>query len=701
MKANEAKLLDFLRKSPQFIVPIYQRTYSWTKQECQQLWSDIQKVGQGDNPAHFIGSIVYIEKDLSQVTIQSQLLVIDGQQRLTTTMLMIEALSRRLDSYKDEPLEGFSAKKLREYYLLNPLEKEEKRYKLLLTQTDKKSMLSILDQKSLPEEYSFRIKENFHFFEDKINNLSNSALISICKGLSKIMIVDIALNREHDNPQVIFESLNSTGLELSQADLIRNFILMNLKPEHQTKLYENFWRPMEKAFGQQAYTEAFDSFIRHYLTLKTGSIPKIREVYEAFKRYSKKSNGHEEKLVEEIHTFAKYYCAIDLGKEENKKLKESFNDLKKLEVDVSYPFILQLYHDYKTGVLSEKDFQYIVLLVESYVFRRAVCGIPTNSLNKTFAAFPRHIDKTNYRASIEAYFASLNHSRSFFPENSDFCKIIQARDLYSGWRKRCYYYLNKIENYARKERVNTYEYTVEHILPQNENLSQDWQKVLGVDWKNTQEKYLHTLGNLTLTGYNSEYRDRSFHEKLNMKRGFKESPLRLNESVKRYEVWNEKTITERAEELAQKALSVWPALPSSAYSQNSSVKSEQRASSLSIDDYPSLTHEPVQSLFKALQKEILSLPTFVKESCKPQYISYSEDKIFVYVRPQKNQIKLYIGLDIHEVDASLLKKVKDASRAHYGTCKVEVDFRSLEQLSYVMGLIRQALEKQTGSDNNM
>ena len=616
-------------------------------------------------------------------------------------MLIIEVLSRRLESYEDEPLEGFSAKKLREYYLLNPLETGERRYKLLLTQTDKKSMLSILDQKTLPEEYSFRIKENFNFFEDKIQNLSDSHLISICKGLSRIMIVDITLNREYDNPQVIFESLNSTGLELSQADLIRNFILMNLKQDRQTKLYENFWRQMEKAFGQSAYAEEFDSFIRHYLTLKTGSIPKIREVYEAFKRYSKKNNGHEEKLVEEIHTFAKYYCAIALGKEENKNLKKSFNNLKKLEVDVSYPFILQLYHDYKTGILSEQDFKYIILLVESYVFRRAVCGIPTNSLNKTFAAFPRrHIDKTNYRASIEDYFASLNHYRRF-PKDHEFIETIQTRDLYSGWRKRCHYYLNKIENYDRKERVNIYEYTVEHILPQNENLSQEWQEALGAEWKTIQEKYLHTLGNLTLTGYNSEYSDHSFQEKLNMKGGFKESPLRLNESVKRYEVWNEKSIIERAKELAQKALSVWPALPPSSYSQNSSAKSEQRASSHSIEDYPNLKYGPVQSLFKALQKKILSLSPLVKESCKPQYISYSEDKIFVYVRPQKNQLKLYIGLDIQEVDTSLLNKVKDASRAHYGTCKVEVDFISLEQLPYIMSLIRQALEKQIGSDNNM
>ncbi len=527
------------------------------------------------------------------------------------------------------------------------------------------------------------------------------------------MIVDIALNREHDKPQVIFESLNSTGLELSQADLIRNFILMDLKQEQeqQTKIYENFWRPMEKAFGQFAYTEEFDPFIRHYLTLKTEEIPNIRKVYEAFKIYSQKRNGHVEDLVEEIHTFAKYYCAIALGKEENNNLKDAFNDLKELKVAVSYPLILQLYHDYKTGVLSEEDFQYIVRLVESYVFRRAVCGIPTNSLNKTFATFPHYIDKKNYKASIEDYFASLNHYRRF-PKNYEFFETIQTRDLYNF--QRCLYYLKKIENYDRKERVNTYEYTVEHILPQNEKLSQEWQEALGAEWKTIQEKYLHTLGNLTLTGYNSEYKDRPFHEKLNMKGGFKESPLRLNASVKRHEVWNEKTITERAEELAQKALSVWPEPPASSYSKNKLAQSyfgghhlkKRSAVSCSMEDYPNLQQEPLKSLFEALQKNILSLSPIVEESFTPKYISYSEEKIFVYVLPQKKQLKLFIGLNIYEVNAFLQDleekiKIKDASQSHYGSCNIAVDFVSLGQLSYVMGLVRQALEKQTGNGNDV
>ena len=230
MKATEAKLLDFLKKSPQFIIPIYQRTYSWTETQCRQLWADILRAGGNDEiSAHFVGSIVYIEKGLYQVSSQSPLLVIDGQQRLTTVSLIVEALARHVGD--SEPLDGFSAKKLRSYYLLNPLEDDERRYKLLLTQTDKQSLLSIMDQKPLPDERSLRLKEAFDYFEKEVKQLGDD-LASLCRGLAKLMVVDISLSRDQDNPQMIFESMNSTGLELSQADLIRNFILMGLEPAH-------------------------------------------------------------------------------------------------------------------------------------------------------------------------------------------------------------------------------------------------------------------------------------------------------------------------------------------------------------------------------------------------------------------------------------------------------------------------------------
>ena len=273
MKATEAKLLDFLRRSPQFVIPVYQRTYSWTERECRQLWDDILRTGNDDQiAAHFVGSIVYIEEGVYHVTSQSPLLVIDGQQRLTTVMLILEALARHLGD--EEPVDGFSPKKLRSYYLLNPLEENERGFKLVLTQTDKASLIALLQQRPTPTEASLRVMENFEFFELQIAALG-SELTPLCRGLAKLMVVDVALSREQDNPQLIFESMNSAGRALSQADLIRNFVLMELEPVQQTRLYEDHWRPMELAFGQDAYGTNFDRFMRHYLTLKTGDIPNV------------------------------------------------------------------------------------------------------------------------------------------------------------------------------------------------------------------------------------------------------------------------------------------------------------------------------------------------------------------------------------------------------------------------------------------
>ena len=265
MKATEANLLIFLKKSPQFIIPIYQRNYSWTAEQCKQLWTDLLRAGRSETiKAHFIGSIVYIERALSTVTNQESLLVIDGQQRLTTSTLLIAALANHFESEGiGELLQAFSAKKLRNYYLVNPDEEGERHFKLLLSETDKDTLLSILQTSPTPVESSTRINENYALFRELIT-LHKNELEAICKGVAKLVIVDVSLDRSQDNPQLIFESMNSTGLELSQADLIRNFILMGLEPKLQTELYKTYWRPMEKGFGQGAYTQHFDAFMRHY-----------------------------------------------------------------------------------------------------------------------------------------------------------------------------------------------------------------------------------------------------------------------------------------------------------------------------------------------------------------------------------------------------------------------------------------------------
>jgi len=479
MKATENKLMDFLKKSAmQFVIPIYQRSYSWTERECRQLWNDILRTGRNDDiSAHFVGSIVYVEKGLYSVSGVIPLLVIDGQQRLTTMTLLMEALARALGD--SEPLDGFSARKLREYHMLNPLEKGEYKYKLLLSQTDKDSLLALLDQRSQPKEPSERIMENFRLFEKLIAELGDGLQI-LCKGLAKLIIVDISLNRNQDNPQLIFESLNSTGRELSQADLIRNFIMMGLDHDLQTKLYEQYWRPMEVAFGQKAYTTYFDGFIRHYLIVKMGEIPKVDEIYEAFKRYAlSQKTGDVEYLVKDIHSFAGYFCKIALDAEQDPALKAAFLDIRELKVDVALPFLLEVYHDYSTDRLSKDVLLKIVRLVESYVFRRAVCGLPTNSMNKIFAYFSRALKKDQYLESVQAHFLMLPSYRRF-PNNEEFKHDLKIKDLYN-FRSRSYW-LRRLENLNRKEHIYVDTYTIEHIMPQNEKLSSQWKKELGPEW---------------------------------------------------------------------------------------------------------------------------------------------------------------------------------------------------------------------------
>jgi len=700
MKAVEAKFLNFLKESPQFIIPIYQRTYSWTEAECRQLWEDIIRAGENDAiSAHFVGSIVYIEKGLYAITSHSPVLVIDGQQRLTTVTLLIAALANaldRADGDNKEPIDGFSPRKLRNYYLLNPEEEGARHYKLILSQTDRQSLIAVVDRREQPKDCSLRITENFKFFESWIAGRKGD-LTAVCKGLAKLVVVDIALDRDQDNPQRIFESMNSTGRELTQADLIRNYILMGLEPELQTRLYETYWRPMEMDFGQEAYGTYFDGFMRHFLTVKTGDIPNVRKVYEEFKEHAAKVKAQGvEALVSDIRAYARYFCAMALGAETNPQLRRAFQDLRELRVDVAYPFLLELYHDYATGVLARADFLAAVRLVESYVFRRAICAIPTNSLNKTFATLTRALKKDRYLESIQAYLLLLPSYRRF-PDDEEFKRELQIRDLYNFPRRS--YWLRRLENHERKEIVSVDEYTIEHILPQNENLSAAWRTALGADWQRIQSTWLHTLGNLTLTGYNSEYSDKPFSKKRDMIGGFQESPLRLNEGLGRLEQWNEESIKARASRLADKAAKVWaiPKLPTGVLE---AYKGRASASGYSVVDHPHLTSGPMRDLFEAFRKEVLALDPNVTEEFLKLYVAYKAETNFADVVPQAKRLRLSLNMPYAEVNdpRGISRDVTGLGR--WGNGDVEVGLSSLDDLPYVMGLVRQSFERQMGNGSD-
>ncbi len=405
--------------------------------------------------------------------------------------------------------------------------------------------------------------------------------------------------------------------------------------------------------------------------------------------------GDFEATVADILAYSRYYCAMALGAETDPDLKLVFHDIRELKVDVAFPFLLELYHDYVQKVLSKEDFLQAARLVEAYVFRRAVCAIPTNSMNMTFGRFARNLKKDRYLESIQAHFTLLP-SYKRFPDDREFSKDLQARDLYNFQRGS--YWLRRLENYGRKERVPVNEYTIEHILPQNENLSSQWKATLGPEWERIQKTYLHTLGNLTLTGYNSEYSDRSFTEKRDMPGGFAQSPLLMNQGLAGLKTWDEDAIKRRAEELASRALKVWPA-PSldQAVIETYKVKAEP-SGTYSIADHPHLAGGPVRELFEALRKEVLALDPGVTEEFMKSYVTYRAESGFAFITPQAKRLRMTLKHSISEIqDPRGICKENPGQRRN---SEILVSLSSVQDLPYVMGLIRQALEKQMGSDGD-
>ncbi len=692
MKADAMKLLDFIGKSQekQFVIPIYQRVYSWEKEQCKQLWDDIIKTGGNDQiEGHFIGSIVFVHDGI-YTTNYNELLIIDGQQRLTTITLLFIALRDHLND-EDEFLEKFSRQKIRNRYLINSDEKGDKKFRLILSESDRDTLLSLIDKnKRKPSEPSLKIVENFELFEKWIRK-NTDKLETIFKGLDKLMVVEISLERGKDNPQLIFESMNSTGKDLTQTDLIRNYILMGLEPEKQEIFYKKYWRAMEEDFKQNE--TLFNQFVRHYLTIKTREIPNINKVYEAFKRYQQERGIETEALLQDLQKYCGYFCQIAFKKEADKDLNKALSFLVDLEMDVIYPLLLELYSDYKDGVLSKQDFIPIIALIESYICRRAVCGIPSNGLNKLFASFTKKIQKDEYLESMKKHFGSLTENRRF-PNDSEFKDSFITIDFYNFQKRE--YFLERLESFNTKEPVNTKECTTEHIMPQT--LEEEWERDLGENFQAIHDKYLHTIGNLTLTGYNQEYSNNSFQEKRDMEKGFKQSSLRLNQSLKDLESFSEKEIEKRANDLADWALKIWtyPKLDAETlekYKQKG--KREKKAYDLSSYKFGSHSRE----LFDILSKEIKALDERITEKFNQDYISYMFDKNFVDIVVQTKDLKLYLNMPFNELqdEKNLVRDM--TNKGHLGNGDVEVKLETKENIPYCLRLIKQVLEKQMGGRN--
>ncbi|GAA8413219.1 DUF262 and DUF1524 domain-containing protein [Helicobacter pylori] len=689
MDAKATTLLGFFEENQnnQFVIPIYQRVYSWKKEQCEQLWDDIIKIGGNDEMnGHFIGSILYVRDGNTH---SSPLLIIDGQQRLTTITLLFIALRNHL-SDEVKILEKFSRKEIENRYLINSNRDGDKKFRLILSESDKDTFLFLIDEnKRKPSEPSVKIVENFKLFEKWISE-NTDKLETICKGLEKLMIVWIALEKGKDDPQLIFESMNSKGIELTQTDLIRNYIVMETEVGKQEDFYNQYWRAMEEDFKQNE--TLFNRFVRHYLTIKTGKIPNEKRVYEAFKDYQQKERIEIEDLLKDLQKYCGYFCQIAFKKEDDKDLNKALSFLVDLEKDVVYPLLLELYSDYKDGVLSKQDFIPIIALTESYICRRTVCGLGTNSLNKVFPSFTKKINKDQYLESIEAHFLSLEKTTGKFPKDSEFRDSFITIDFYNFKKNK--YFLERLESsFGTKEPVDTQKCNTEHIMPQT--LTEEWERDLGENFEAIHEKYLHTIGNLTLTGYNPEYSNKSFQEKRDMENGFKQSPLKLNQGLKDLEVFGEKEIEKRANDLANLALKIWVS--------PKTLGSDKFKREKEVYDLNSYKFSPYsRELFDTLRKEIKALDERVTENFMKHYITYKHGTIFASIVPLKSELNLSLKMDFSELQDEIKEKLKIrnvSKTGHLGVGDVEVELETKENIPYCLGLIKQALEKQMGGRN--
>ncbi len=680
MKANEVNFLKFLQGPKQFLIPIFQRRYSWDKRHCDQLWKDILRVGKDKNAqAHFLGSVVYMEHGLYSVSTIPQLLVIDGQQRLTTLSLLLSALGSAIEAKGVEI--GITRRRLENYYLFNADEDDLYRYKQLLTRRDNDTLIQLLENKELPDDASPRLLDNYQFFEEK---LRSENLEVVYNGIQKLMIVDISLNRDYDNPQLIFESLNSTGLDLSQADLIRNYVLMGQERNIQNRLYEDYWFPMEHRFGDE-YTKRFDRFIRDYLTLKTRRIPNIRSVYEHFKNEVDNQEQPEalEATIAEISRYSRYYVRIALLQEDDPEFLAYFEDIHALNVETVFPFLLEIYEDYMQGQLEKAEVIDILRLIESYIFRRAICGIETRGLNRIFATLMLKIDKSNYLESLKRAFAQMPSSQRY-PSDAEFNEQFCIKDVYNFHP--CSYLLRKLEDHGHsREPIRLEDCTIEHVMPQT--LSEQWKTELGENWEKVHEKYLHTIGNLTLTGYNSELGNHTFVDKQLMDGGFLDSPLHLNQILAEVEQWNEMAIVGRAEILAKKAREIWP------YHGVALEIHEAQEGYWTLADHHYLAGE-IMDLFQQLCRRIQDLDGLVTKQITKRYIAYRLNTSFVSIVPRARRLLLYLTVSFSDIDdpQELCRDVTNIG--HYGRGDVEIALSSAAELDYIMFLIQQAFERQ-------
>ena len=536
MQAKDITFSQLIQGSKQFVIPVFQRDYRWTGAQCEQLWNDITNRSTTSTPkGHFIGSIVYMAADTVGAAF-NRWLVVDGQQRLTSlTLLMIALRDYMVDTSWSGNDDDPTPAQIDAYFLQNKEERGGRKYKLVLRRNDDDTLRTLIDHKSPPETASELLIDAYQYFLERISEASPARIFS---AVSRLSVVDVVLDRRQDDPQLVFESLNSTGVDLSPSDLIRNYILMRLPEQRQIQIYEDYWRPVENSFRQSS--EGLSNFLRDYTALRKQALKQIRwdDIYVSFKdTFPFRDDDRLEVDLAELSRLARHYATFYIRPEGDSKLDIALRSLRQ-HGDVSSLLVMCLFDQYDQGHVKLVEFVECISFVESYLVRRAVCGLPSNSYWMVFARLAYRLRNQSVLDDLRVGFA-LRTDHYWFPTDEVFRWSLVDDQLYVHRRKILFHVLKTLENWNQKEPSPVDTYTIEHVMPQT--LSAGWKDALGDGWEKAHDLWLNRLGNLTLTAYNSRYSNRSFSEKKGIEGGFSSSAVRLNEDIRSRQSWTVRT----------------------------------------------------------------------------------------------------------------------------------------------------------------
>ena len=594
MKGDAQPLIKFFDGSDKrFIIPLYQRNYDWKEDNCEQLFQDLLKMHHSNRKSHFFGSIV----SSIQAGTEDRF-IIDGQQRITTVSLLLIAMVNAFKVGDIQATDGKLVDKIFKRYLVDEYQEDERKVKLKPIKKDMDAFDALLYKPKEQYLKGSNVTRNYEFFYDKIVK-SGLTMDELFETIKKLEVINIKLD-EDDDPQLIFESLNSTGLDLSEADKIRNYLLMSLAPAEQDDLYTRYWNPIEESTKYDP-----SSFVRDYLTMKQGKIGRIDKIYFIFKEYAENERIGRAELLEEMHHYAKIYSQIDNANMGTEKINRKLNQVRTLDSTVAYPFYMAFFDYAEKNGLSDEEKYRVLDIVEAYWARRIICNLPSNALNKVFATLHRDVlnnmnkavEGTNPTYTEVLIYLLLKKGRSsVFPKDDEVKEDFATRQVYKMPANLRMFILERMENRDSKEchdvvkQLTEKTISIEHIMPQT--LSDKWKDALGEEWERIHQQYLHTMAKLTLTGYNSQYSNLAFLEKRDMEKGFNDSAFRLNNYVKSCDQWTEVEMKQRQHDLLEVFMRLWP-MPSTTFEP---AKREIESASIEDDDYE-FTGKKIQGYF--------------------------------------------------------------------------------------------------------